>query len=47
MKFDTIALHAGYRKDAANSAITVPIYQSNAYHYDTAQQAADRFALKD
>lgn len=46
-QFDTLQLHAGYRKDPATGAITVPIYQSNAYGYDSTQQAADRFALKE
>ncbi|HVL72341.1 MAG TPA: PLP-dependent transferase, partial [Beijerinckiaceae bacterium] len=42
----TIALHAGYRKDAATNAVAVPIYQSTAFQFDHTAHAADLFALK-
>ncbi len=46
-RFETLQVHAGFRSDPATGAITVPIFQSNAYEYASVQQAADRFALKD
>jgi O-acetylhomoserine (thiol)-lyase len=42
----TIALHAGYRKDASTNAVAVPIYQSTAFQFDDTAHAADLFALK-
>ena len=42
----TLALHAGYRKDPATNAVAVPIYQSTAFQFDDTAHAADLFALK-
>lgn len=42
----TQALHAGYTKDA-NMTMAVPIYQTTAYEYESTEQAANRFALKE
>ena len=46
--FETLQLHAGQEQpDPATGARAVPIYQTAAYVFDSAQQAADRFALRD
>lgn len=44
MKDHTIAIHAGYEKDATN-AVTPPIHQTVAYEFDDAQHGADLFNL--
>ncbi|MEM7219000.1 MAG: O-acetylhomoserine aminocarboxypropyltransferase/cysteine synthase family protein [Pseudomonadota bacterium] len=44
MKDQTIAIHAGYEKDATN-AVTAPIHQTVAYEFDDAQHGADLFNL--
>ena len=44
MKDQTIAIHAGYTKDATN-AVTAPIHQTVAYEFDDAQHGADLFNL--
>ena len=46
MEKKTIAIHHGYKKDN-NMTMAVPIYQSTAYEFESAQQAADRFSLKE
>ncbi|CAL61946.1 O-acetylhomoserine sulfhydrylase [Herminiimonas arsenicoxydans] len=46
MKFETIALHAGYASDPTTKAAAVPIYQTVAYTFDSAQHGADLFDLK-
>ncbi len=46
MEKKTIAIHHGYKKDT-NMTMAVPIYQSTAYEFESAQQAADRFSLKE
>lgn len=45
-KFDTLAIHAGTRPDPGTHARALPIYQTTAYAFDGAQDAADLFALK-
>lgn len=45
-KFDTRAIHAGYEPEATTGARQVPIYQTSAYVFDNAEDAADKFALK-
>ncbi len=45
MKKETIALHAGYEKDATTNSCAVPIYQTVAYEFDDAQHGADLFNL--
>ena len=45
LKFETLQLHAGYDIDG-NKPTAVPIYQSNAYNFESADYAADLFALK-
>lgn len=44
--FDTLQLHAGYEYDARTGAHAVPIYQTNAYVFDDAADAAAQFALE-
>lgn len=45
-KFDTLAIHAGTRPDPETHARALPIYQTTAYAFEDAQDAADLFALK-
>lgn len=46
--FETQQLHAGQSQpDPTTGAQAVPIYQTAAYVFDSAQHAADRFALRD
>ena len=48
LHFDTLQVHAGQEKaDSATGARAVPIYQTAAYVFNSAQHAADRFALRD
>ena len=44
---ETIALHAGWRKDDATNAVAVPIYQTTSYQFDSAEHAANLFALQE
>jgi O-acetylhomoserine (thiol)-lyase len=44
---ETIALHAGYRADPTTGAVAVPIYQTTSYQFDSAEHAANLFALKE
>ena len=46
MDLQTLALHAGYEKDAQGT-MAVPIYQTTAYEFKDLQHAADLFALKE
>ncbi|RZS54546.1 O-acetylhomoserine aminocarboxypropyltransferase/cysteine synthase family protein [Sphaerotilus mobilis] len=46
MKFETLAVHAGYQPDPTTKAVAVPIYQTAAYAFDSAQHGADLFDLK-
>jgi O-acetylhomoserine (thiol)-lyase len=43
---ETLALHAGWRRDSATNAVAVPIYQTTSYQFDSTQHAADLFGLK-
>lgn len=45
-KPETLAVHAGYRPDPTTHAVAVPIYQTVAYAFDSAQHGADLFDLK-
>jgi len=45
MKPETIALHHGYTPDEQHS-VAVPIHQTTAYSFDSAQHGADLFDLK-
>jgi len=43
---ETLALHAGWRADPATGSVAVPIHQTTSYLFESAEQAADLFALK-
>ena len=46
MKLETLAVHAGYQPDPTTKAVAVPVYQTVAYAFDSAQHGADLFDLK-
>jgi O-acetylhomoserine (thiol)-lyase len=46
MRIDTIAVHGGYDGDPATHAVAVPIYQSVAYEFESAEHAAALFNLE-
>ena len=46
MKDETIAIHAGFKADSATKSVSVPIYQTVAYEFDSAQHGADLFNLE-
>jgi O-acetylhomoserine (thiol)-lyase len=46
MRAETIAIHAGYDGDPATRAVAVPIYQTVAYEFDSADHAAALFNLE-
>lgn len=46
MKEQTLAIHAGYEKDAQGT-MAVPIYQTTAYQFRDADHAANLFELKE
>lgn len=41
MKIETLAVHAGYSPDPTTKAVAVPIYQTVAYAFDSAQHVAN------
>jgi len=45
-RFETRSVHAGYSPDLTTKSVAVPIYQTVAYAFDSAQHAADLFDLK-
>jgi O-acetylhomoserine (thiol)-lyase len=46
MKPETIAIHGGYEVDPTTKAVAVPIYQTVAYAFDSADHAAALFNLE-
>ena len=46
MRIETKALHAGYAGDPTTKAVAVPVYQTVAYEFDSAEQAAALFNLE-
>jgi len=46
MQRETIALHSGYDVEPTTKAVAVPIYQTVAYAFDTAEHAAALFNLE-
>jgi len=44
---ETLVLHSGYRNDPQTGAVAVPIYQTTSYQFDSAEHAANLFALKE
>ncbi|MEX6633295.1 O-acetylhomoserine aminocarboxypropyltransferase/cysteine synthase family protein [Hyphococcus lacteus] len=45
MKDATLGIHAGYETDPTTKSVAVPIYQTVAYEFDSAQHGADLFDL--
>jgi O-acetylhomoserine (thiol)-lyase len=46
MRSETIAIHAGYEPDSATKSVAVPIYQTAAYAFDSADHGAALFNLE-
>lgn len=46
-KFDTLALHAGYKPDPTTGARAVPIYQTTSYQFRDTDHAAALFGLRE
>jgi O-acetylhomoserine (thiol)-lyase len=46
MRSETIAIHAGYEPDSATNSVAVPIYQTVAYAFDSADHGAALFNLE-
>ncbi len=46
LRFETLSVHAGYKPDPVTKSVAVPIYQTVAYAFDSAQHGADLFDLK-
>ena len=45
MRDETKVIHSGYESESSTKAVAVPIYQTVAYEFDSAQHAADLFNL--
>lgn len=45
-RFETKSVHAGYTPDPTTKSVAVPLYQTVAYSFDSAQHGADLFDLK-
>ena len=46
MKSDTVAVHGGYETEPTTQAVAVPIYQTVAYEFDSADHGAALFNLE-
>ena len=46
MKRETVAVHGGYETDPTTKAVAVPIYQTVAYEFDSADHGAALFNLE-
>jgi len=46
MRNETIAIHAGYDPDPTTKSVAVPIYQTVAYAFDSADHGAALFNLE-
>ena len=46
MKSETIAVHCGYEPEPTTKAVAVPIYQTVAYAFDSAEHGAALFNLE-
>jgi len=46
MKLETLAIHAGYGGDSTTKAVAVPIYQTVAFEFDSAEHGAALFNLE-
>ena len=47
MKTETIAVHGGYEIDPTTRSVAVPIYQTVAYAFDSADHGAALFNLEE
>jgi len=47
LKPETLALHAGWRADPSTGSVAVPIYQTTSYQFQSAEHAANLFALSE
>ena len=47
MNFDTIAVRGGYTPDKDFHSVTPPLYMTNAYQFESAEQAKKRFSLEE
>ena len=46
LKNETVAVHAGYEVEPTTKAVAVPIYQTVAYEFDSADHGAALFNLE-
>ena len=46
LRFETLSVHAGYSPDPTTKSAAVPLHQTVAYAFDSAQHGADLFDLK-
>src|SRR5437899_8943681 len=46
MRSETIAIHGGYEVERTTKAVAVPIYQTVAYEFDSAEHGAALFNLE-
>src|SRR5689334_22623183 len=46
MKRETLAIHSGYEVEPTTKAVAVPIYQTAAYAFDSAEHGAALFNLE-
>ena len=46
MKKETVAVHGGYETDPTTKAVAVPIYQTVAYEFESADHGAALFNLE-
>ena len=46
-RFETLQVHAGQQPDPATGSRALPIYQTTSYVFDSAEQGAARFALRE
>src|ERR1700723_861540 len=46
MRIETVAIHGGYEGDPVTRAVAVPIYQTVAYAFDSAEHGAALFNLE-
>ena len=46
LKFDTLAVRAGYTPDSDNHCVAPPIYMNNAYAFESVEYAKELFELR-
>ena len=46
-RFETLQVHAGQQPDPVTGSRALPIYQTTSYVFDSAEQGAARFALRE